>query len=429
METTEQTQEGGLVISVVNEQISKTPQILNENIASVANAKAKVDELLQAKATNGMSESLYNQMLEIIPRLKQTIGKLSEKRKPITSLMDHVKSKFTSLESEIKTMTETLKTACDAYATQIKLEQERIAREEMLTLEKEKEEVDIIAKIGKQYMECFNSIVAAKKQAMANIINSATLENIDACQQQIESFNCYINFHSEIKQTSPIIAKYHTKQEIEAFIFDYDSEPLFIQMQNSLEKDIRVQEKMLIDTISSKKTQLEEAKKAEDARLLAIEEAKKAKDEKEKAAAAEALKIAQQKQEELKKQEAERILAETANIEKTQSESNNASAGLIETKSAETKIEKVAAVQASLFGAAPVTIKAKKIYEITVLKPEAYAAIFQFWFENEGRNLENSKILSSSIEKMVKYAEKKAADDSVFIDSANIKYNEKYKSK
>lgn len=69
----------------------------------------------------------------------------------------------------------------------------------------------------------------------------------------------------------------------------------------------------------------------------------------------------------------------------------------------------------------------KKYYEIEILKQKGIVDVFHFWYLNDGLQMELSKVGTMSIDRMRKYAEKKALKGE-FIESENIKYHERYKA-
>lgn len=378
------------------------PKTLADNRSSVENAKTAGNNLL-AKFSNGLNEDLYNQGIVYMGKVRKTVNKINEARKPVTQIIAEVSKLFTSLEAELDdkkpdTVPYKVQSMLNAYAQEQlrrKQEQEALAKAK---LEKDHALIEVRAEIENKLNHFFFEKMRRELTQLNNYWSGITLESFE------EITTVILNINSELTEADFIHFNFNTfnkhvdKADITLLIKEVLTNKLPEYSQTFSESyDLRKQE--IIDCFSSKYDELQEIAK------LAL------KDQEE----AERLqKIA--KEREVKAQEAtERQAQTTLNQMNTQVEVNKSTA----------KMDTLFDVTASI--TAP-SIKAKAVTEVEVKNIAGWMAIVSFWFEKEAINLSMDQ-MEKKFGFARKFAESHYAKKDESIKSPHVIYKEVAKAK
>lgn len=165
----------------INQELANAGSILQDNQGKHSRALAAGADML-TKLQAGVNEITYKQGLDYLGRVKRTHEVMNEARKPITQVLNELAKQFTKLEADldaakVDTVPGQIKRALDAYATekarQQVVEQERIKREQQYKYAI----VECKAQFEKEAHAAFTKIVTAQLERIEKLYETATLEN------------------------------------------------------------------------------------------------------------------------------------------------------------------------------------------------------------------------------------------------------------
>lgn len=440
--------------------ISEAPKVLELNKESYNNA-IKAAGRLKILAADGMNDNTDAEISVFISKAKKTITAMNERRSKFTQMMTLVSKEFTTLESGLEAPIKELQSLRDDYATLKMKQRQEAERQAQLKLEKEKELIRAEQEFRVSYGRKLSEYILKFKLERKDWFNKLTLENIDKAFIEIGQIGNPTRDSQFLFETDEIPLVHTTKQEFVEKMTEV-SMGLISAAETQFLREVEDLKRELLDLIPSKKEELEEkarlrkeaeekARLEEERRRIAEAEAEaarkralEAKELEEKARLEEEARqaelkaeierqAAEQAENERKRIEAERAEAERARIEEEKERLEE------EARQAELKAQAEASViaigktasalvdtQADLFNEAP---KVKEGYLIQCLNSAAYLQLTQFWYENEGKDLPNSKIESMTLGRIKIFCEKYAAKNETFIESSLIKYEPVYKAK
>jgi len=385
-------------IQEIQKIIGDAPATLTANINSKDKAVKAADDLITAHTTTGMTSMLDARMAEYTDKAKKTITAINEKRKPFTQVMDELKKQFTGCETTIKAKVDEVQKIRDDYATKLmkeKQEQDRIAAAK---LAKEKEVIAVKQSIKTALGTAFYEYITTKKKKVNELFDALTLERFEEDSQKFSTpVSMFTPKHLQKLQIT-VSSSILQVEEINTLILEVAQDnALYVHYANEYRNIMTVFQKETVDKLPSKKQQLEDLAKADE------EEKKK-----------------------LLEQESKRKEEETATLQKEQEEASKT----VEVNAAtQAAAENTQASIGALFGTTITEPRVKSGTEIIVKNKAGYALIFQFWFEQEGKNLDNEKIEKKTIGQMKKFCEEYAVKTGELIDSVLIEYNDVYKAK
>jgi hypothetical protein len=385
------------LVAIINE----APSILEKNTFSRDKAVGFGKNLVSQAESHGMTEDLDKLMSGYLDKLRVTYKTLNERRKPFTQLVDEIKKRFTTIEADVSpTGKENIFAHVQGwrnqYATAKIEEQRKREQEASKKLAIDKELVSIRQRSEEEYAAYFSELVSSAKKELIGIFESTTLKNDNEHRNAIASFPAKLDperFHAYIPKIRIIYASVSQVEEIQMDV----AQKLYSEFNLEYASQINVLKRELIDKFTSK---LDELRQIE---IASTEEADRLRGE------AEARRKAAE----------ERAAKEAA--EAAQRAADEASA-----RAAAANIEATMNIQAELFQETP---KVKEAYEIIVKNPAAYAMIFQFWFEKEGRGWPVDKIEKMTIGRMKSFCEAYVLKNDEKISSNLIEYKEIYKAK
>jgi len=396
METTATTT--AIAVKEVQEIISKAPQILSENIASVDKAKAVGENLLDLVKKDGMSDLLDNQLSEYQSKVKTTIKVMNERRKGFTQLVDRFKKEFTTLESALDPMFNQVQSIRDSYAQKKIAEQREKERIAEMNRKRELELVELRRQISIQLKGFLVDYISTVKNGLNEMFEGYTLETISSADIAIKGTSEILPDGFLNRKKIVFGNNILTPDEITAEIRATKTPDLLSDFNAEFKQAIASEKRSLIDKLPSKKSELEEIAKA------GAEEKKKLEAEAQNRKDEESARIR------LEEEDAKAKASEEATI----------------TASGESANAMVTAQAEMSFSEAP---KVKEGYEIVVKNSAAYLQIAQFWFEKEGKNLSMDKIERKTFAQMRAFCEAWALKSEEKITSPFIDYKETIKAK
>lgn len=384
------------LVNIVNE----APAILEKNTLSRDNAVSYGQKLIAQAESHGMTGDLDQLMSGYLEKLRTTYKTISERRKPFTQIVDEVKKRFTALEADIApTGKENIFAEVQAWRNQFATakieEQKRREREAQAKLAYEKELVSITQKIECSIAEHFGMILSKSKRFLINELENVTLNTVENTRNSISGFSARLDetTFKAIPLVGSMIIQKEKISEITSILLD----KYYAEYNLEFANQVNVMKREMIDKIQSKIAELEEIARAS-------------------AAEAEHMKAEAEARRKAAEERAAHEAAEAAQRAADEAAARAAAASLQATIDA----------QADITNDAP---KAKEAYEIIIKNPVAYALIFQFWFEKEGRQWPTDKIEKMTIVRMKTFCESWALKNDEKISSNLIQYKEIYKAK
>lgn len=399
METTNQTT-GNLpaIKESFKEIVTKAPEVLTLNQNTLTNATNAGNKLFGLIEEDGMSDFYDEELSKYIAKVKDAVKNMNDRRKPFTQLVDHFKKMFTQAEADLKPLHDKAQSFRDEYATKKMAEQRERERLAQLKLDQDKEAIELRKKVEIFLSEQVQKHVSETKNRMYNLLEASTLETIEQSREIIADAIVGYSKEEFDKLTYQFTPLYLTKEDVARIIADVKSGDSYHTLNSDHQDQLNAYKREMIDKIPSKKIELEELAKANEA------EAKRLKEDAEKRKVEEAERIAKEAEEARRRTEAE------ANLKAT----------------AETTNAMVTAQSEINFEESP---KVKAGYEITLNNTAAYIMLAQFWFEKEGKAWTADKVEKMSFARIKKFCEDHAAKTEEKIESPFVKYNEIFKAK
>jgi len=458
------------------ELLKGAPQVLKTNRDRTENVKRIGNVILNnwkiAKAMEDGPEKMAlladidNKSATYIEKAKINLKTSKEDRAAATQIMDEIKKYFTSCENEIDitkegTPVNLIQKERNAYVTMMKKIQEERERQVKLETAKKTEAIDIVAEMSKIIVSATNQIITNAKTKLIDFVNNTTLETYD--ERLLKLTNHVVAPPSGQKLGEligypklPIIINHHNIDEVLIIqtqtLRDYD----FTNFSATYKEELLAFKNSKLDEFPSKKAELEEAKEREEAaereRLEEVErqkiaEAKRqealkaAQDEQQKAAMVqqqererlqeqENIRLQKEKQEtEARVAEAQRVAREEEEAERLRNEQIKREKEQNQEIDIQASGDKTMQLFEETAELTTVTPDSKSTYRIEVTNPVGYLALAQFWFENEGKALDNAKIEKKSFGQIVTYAQTLAKKSNIKLENKFIVYHVEHSAK
>ena len=379
-------------ITKTQETLLQAKDIIAQNIASNAKAKEVAKVLVGKISSATIADTpeirfLDEECKSFLGKVTKTISAMNDRRKPITQAFDQIRKHFTELENERKTgeeiqLIQDVRNRFAQHIAQIAEKEEEARRIKAAT---EQERIEIRAYFKQEFAKDLVNTLGLAYESLEEIFNSISLQNIDEKKEEMK------NFSSEYKPAtfSYLGRTYVSVEEHDRILSEVAPEET---ERNEKEYKEKITEKIqyYLDRFDSRKKELEEIAQASAAEKERIErEAEERRKREEEEKRQELLKITQKQQTAIE-------------AEKTEASLN------------------------TLFdqGYSAPAANVKKTLGIEVNNPAGYGQIFMFWFEREGKNLQNEKIEKKSVAQMKKFCEDIANKEGEIINSGFITYKE-----
>lgn len=377
----------------VGEIVRNTPQSYTANKTSHDNCLAACQSLLSQIQQNGMTDELDQTAASIIEKTRRTVKKMVDQRSPVTKLFDKVRSEFTGLENDIDpsklgTIPNQLQQLRNQYAAKKHAEEERRRSEEEAKRIAEQNRSEYRTACDEDYKSQFNNLVVEAINKLTDLNASVTLENYDAVHKSIEEFATELA--ADWCPPSAVRLPYGVTPEESRQIRQDILARLMEQFKEQYRYEIGDYRQRLLDTLPSKRVELERAAKASAEEKARIEAEIKAREAAE-----------------LARKENERKLREAEDAKKAE-------------------VEKQTSQAANLFDMANIatpayTPKTKVTKKIRIVKPVGYMKIVAMWWAKEGCKLSDED-LAKAFKKQITFCEKLANKEGEFIQDPSIAY-------
>lgn len=358
--------------------------------------------LLDKVESDGMNYVLYDEIREYIERARKSKSKMMERRSPITKLMDQYRAVFTAMEADFDVKkADSIAGKLQAYMNEYAAELERKRKEDERLRQQEAMIGQLVLKyksdIKDEFWARVKFIESKADCKLKMLYDSINLQNYEEVKYNIQNV-------AEVVSNEAIIGKLTMESQVVLPVGipdDFRSLNCRMEIYNAevakasseITEYVRARKQYYIDILPSKKEALE---------LEVFDE-----------------EAAKKKAEELKQYElaeAERLKMENVIAEAK--------------KKAEEAMNMQQAQATMLFNAVVPQVpenapKIKAKYSVEILNSSGFAAVFNFWWVNEGAKMGVDDLLKATAKKMITYAEKMAnAKDPEFIDCQDLKYNE-----
>lgn len=386
----------------VAEIATLAPQAYTENGDSRDKCLAFGKNILSQIKENGMTDDLDQRAAVFIERARKTLTKMKTKRSPVTKLFDEVRRAFTLMENEVDpsangTVANELQLLRNQYAAKKREEEER-KRQELVARQQKQASIDRYKlDCETDYKKQFTAILNNNINQMFKVREELTLENY------VTSYTSLQNEPIELPEDFVISSNAYrplnlTPDESKAIQTEV-WQNLREEFHRTYKEQIALNKGEVLDSLPSKKIELEKIAQADAAKQAKL---------KEEMAAKEAAQAAEREKERIKQEEAN---AKNAEMKQSTSNIND------------------------LFGQMAVsnpTYQPKTSVKL-VMKPlavEAFPEIIGLWWQNEGCRL-SVEDLAKTFKKQVTYCEKLANDKTnpIRIHSEFVEYVEDVKAK
>jgi len=381
--------------------------VLQKNKERSAKALTIGNDIMDAISKNGMSAELDIRANNFLANCRKAKEEMNEARKPVTQILDTIKSEFTASENALDvtkadSIPFKLQQHRNAWVKKLKEEEEKKQREAEAKANVDREKIELKAQLETAISNHLNDALLQKKTSINSAFNNITLENFEDKSNGLKAME--VNYPTGLLNNfAPVIkAKFLSAEDArnltEEVFTKYRNTESTSQFATQWVNEITQLKNELVDKLPSKKSELETLKKASADEKLLLEK-----------------KAAERKEAEDKRMQEE---AEKKKLEAQQ----------------KIDLEKVADETQVLFDKEAATImdgpepETRSGYNIEVKHPIGYTQIFTLWFEKEGKNLPIDKIGNTKLDQMKKWCEKFAHKTGEKIESAYLVYNDEIKA-
>jgi len=396
--------------------IQNAGDVFNQNKSSHDKALEAANKLIE-QAKKGASKDLYDLIANMVKtKIPATQKAMLERRKSLTQIMDLLKKEFTKMESDLGKDSPTV-ISLQKIMNDFAVEQEKIRKEneaKIIEAQQKAQNLALIIPDCKTYfVERFNDFLFSDKDVITQKMNEVkTIDDLTKFEKWLSEYAVIYSTFNNI-----VFAKTYehiSKEEFDAEVKMIDFSAMQEQFRKRYVSEMEVFIKETTDKIPTKKQQIKDALDLQEKIKAENDEAekKRLKDIEDKRIADENKRIEDEKK--------------AADLLKQQEIATQNLQNIIQSSSA--SVQAKTAVQADLFSQVAPEVKVVYEYTITIKNPIAWVELFQFWFENQAKELSEDKIANFTMERIKKYAEKQAENKNTII-SDNLQYNEIIKGK
>ena len=158
------------------------PQAYKENTISHDRCIQFGKELLKRVETEGMSDSLDQEIASFIERAKKTLKKMNGKRSAVTQIFDTIRSAYTGLENEVDpakkgTVPAQLQEVRNKYAAKKREEREAELRQRQQEQARQMAISKYTTDVEEDYTRQYNALVTGTINSLMELDKSLTLDN------------------------------------------------------------------------------------------------------------------------------------------------------------------------------------------------------------------------------------------------------------
>lgn len=400
----------GIVVNIIDNSLTviKTGgEILSANQIRKDKALTVGENILQLIVSEGMTADLDARANNFLANCRKAKDEMNEARKPVTQILDAIKTEFTSVEnlldvSKAGTIPYMVQQHRNEYVKKVKAEEDRKRKEADDLANRNKEKVQLKAMLETQLSDYLNDCLLAKKTAINNAFNNITLETYEAKAKGLQTMPIvyplglldefkpnvravFLTAEDAREITEEVCGSYRASEGKSEFALKYTSE--LTQLKISL-----------VDRLPSKKAELDQMAQASADRKA-----------------------------ELEKEAADRKAVEERKMREGAEAAKASAAQSIELNKVAEETQVMFDKEAALVTDAPAP-EARSGYNIEVKHAIGYTQLFQLWFEREGKNLPIDRIGNTKLDQMKAWCEKLAHKTNEKIESAYLEYTEVLKA-
>lgn len=390
--------------------IQSTPATYDQNKSSSTKCAEFGAKLISDICRTGMTDELDQQCAAYIEKAKRTYNTMQERRSPLTKLFDQIRKEFTTMENSIDvtkagSIPYNIQQYRNEYARKKFEAAEKLRKAEQVKLQQEQSFTRYQSDVTEDYKATFNRVITTAINKLTELNQSITLDNFDEVSQIIKSFNVIVPDDYIEKITSGVRIPGDLSDDLNIVKAKAASKDilksLFPNFQEQYRFDVGAYRDDIVQTLPSKKTELERIAKAnaeEQARMKAELAAKEA---------AEARRIEdERKRKEEEEKAAQQMKAQAAEMDGLFAQSNIAAAPV---------------------GYQPKTSVKKRIVPENA---QGIMAIVSLWWAKEGQFLPLEELIKQ-FKKQITFCEKLAndKDSPEFVTSGFVRYEDEVKAK
>jgi hypothetical protein len=389
-----------------------------------------------------MTPEMDQRMNNFLVNCAKANKEMNESRKGFTQMLDLIRKAFTNEENRLDkdnaaTEAYTIQQTRNSYAAQLaREEQERQARIKAQQ-ELDAEKITLKAECKTRLIAYVGELMKKMNQSLETAFNGIELDTYEQKAESLKAFNPILAYKHYIAFEHGLYSRLLVKADIDALV-QPEIEAMYEEQANRFVAFLLESKQYLIDRLPSKLAELKAIKEMEEEQARekkAADELQKKidaqNDEKEKQRLLEEKKKSDEKAAQAAKDKAD---ADEARRQREIEEAARATAAIEAQSEAATEavnIESNVQQTMSLFGAeaaiseqAVAAPQTRAGYEIEVLTPVGYMALFEKWFKLEGQTLTMAE-LDKKLSFARKYCEKIAhKDENQKIQSGTLRYNQ-----
>ena len=380
------------------------PQAYQENTISHDRCLAFGKQLLDRVNTEGMSDSLDQEIAGFIERAKKTLKKMNGKRSAVTQIFDTIRSAYTGLENEVDpakkgTIPAQLQEVRNKYAAKKREEYEAELRKRQQEQARQMAKTKYTTDVEEDYMRQYNALVTDSINRLMELDKSLTLDNYAIVDDAVKNTTAALpQDWFDALRPQVLLPSSLSPEEARAIAAEV-KQKLHQRFSEQFTFDVSATRDDIIDRLPSKRKELERIAQAN---AEEAERIRKAMEERER-------KEAEQREKERAEREAKEKAAAELAAQKQEMD--------------------------GLFGAAQLEEvayqpKTQVKKRINVLNPEGFMQIIGMWWSQLGCTLtvpELEKMFSKQLTFCNKLANDKA--NPILIQSEHIEYVDDVKAK
>ena len=384
--------------------VKDAPQAYSENKVSLERCLDFGGRLLDRVKTEGMSDTLDQEIAVFIDRAKKTVRKMNSKRTAITQLFDNIRSVYTGMENEVDptrkgTVPAQLQDMRNRYAAQKREEHEAEMRKRQAQQAKANAKTKYTADVDEDLQRQFKSLTTSAYNRLVGLDRTLTLDNYESNAASIRDTSDQLpqDWFSQLRASVPLPSCLSTEEA--HTIADEVKHGLHQRFAEHYSFVVSTNRDGILDRLPSKRKELERMAQS------SAEEAERIREQME---------------------ERDRVEAERAEKERAEQDAKERAAAELENQKREMN---------SLFGEAesqtaqyqPKTSVRKRI---NVLNPEGFMQVVGMWWAQYGCTLTVAE-LEKVFSKQVTFCNRLAndRDNPLFIQSEHIEYVDDVKAK
>lgn len=380
------------------------PQAYKENTISHDRCIQFGKELLKRVETEGMSDSLDQEIASFIERAKKTLKKMNGKRSAVTQIFDTIRSAYTGLENEVDpakkgTVPAQLQEVRNKYAAKKREEREAELRQRQQEQARQMAISKYTTDVEEDYTRQYNALVTGTINRLMELDKSLTLDNYAIVADGVKNTSDALpqEWFNNLRP-SVLLPSALSPDEARSIAADV-KQKMFQRFTEQYTFEISATRDDILDRLPSKRKELERMAKAN---AEEAERIRKAMEERER-------KEAEQREKERAEREAKEKAAAELAAQKQEMD--------------------------SLFGEAQLTEmayqpKTQVKKRINVLNAEGFMPIIGMWWSHYGCTLTVAE-LEKEFKKQLTFCNKLANDKAnpILIQSEHIEYVDDVKAK